>query len=182
MPPKPKSTQQNKPAQPKPTSERITLKGEKKPRVVYVGPRGGKYLKKDGEFVALTSMPKSGKKAQKGGNGDLAQIRNGNGPIKIPQEKIKIEKTQIISFIVTQDNTEVEYRFLNGHNTETRDLYVIYSGVACNTYQQCYWIELSKYPEDNFYYVEKAAFHDGVLLDDYRKVFPLPTWQEIFKK
>lgn len=58
---KPKSTQ------PKPTSERITLKGEKKARIIYVGPRGGKYVKKDGAFVSLKSMPmpKSGKKAQK---------------------------------------------------------------------------------------------------------------------
>lgn len=35
------------------TSERIKLPGDKKARVVYVGPRGGKYIKVKGEYVSL---------------------------------------------------------------------------------------------------------------------------------
>lgn len=49
--------------EPKATSERITLKGEKRARVVYVGTRGGKYLKKDGKFVSFQHS----KKKQTGG-------------------------------------------------------------------------------------------------------------------
>lgn len=55
---------------PKASAERITLTGEKRARVVYVGARGGKYLRMDGKYVSVKSLPKSGKKLarqQKGG-------------------------------------------------------------------------------------------------------------------
>ena len=67
MPEKIKSITEPKKA----TSERMTLPGETRARVVYVGSNGGKYVKKDGKYVALKSLlPESGKKSrriQKGG-------------------------------------------------------------------------------------------------------------------
>lgn len=38
---------------PHPTNERITLPGETKPRIVHVGPKGGKYVKKKNGFMPI---------------------------------------------------------------------------------------------------------------------------------
>jgi len=46
-----KSAAKSKSAAPKPSAERVLVKGRK--RVVYVGPKGGKYIKSKGEFVRL---------------------------------------------------------------------------------------------------------------------------------
>lgn len=40
----------------KPIQERIMLKNEKRSRVVYEGPRGGKYIKKNGTYVRLSTL------------------------------------------------------------------------------------------------------------------------------
>lgn len=67
MPEKKSTTQE-----PKASTERITLQGEKKVRVVYVGARGGKYVRKDGKFVSLKSLPKkSGKRTTQKAGGFL---------------------------------------------------------------------------------------------------------------
>lgn len=60
----------SKQAPPKATSERITLKGEKKSRVVYVGPRGGKYIFKNKGFVPLKKQSKVPTQVQRGGLSD----------------------------------------------------------------------------------------------------------------
>jgi len=40
-----------KPKGPQPSAERVVVKGQK--RIVYVGPKGGKYIKSKGEFVRI---------------------------------------------------------------------------------------------------------------------------------
>ena len=40
-------------AAPKPCKEKVTLPGKSKPTIVYLGTRGGKYVKVNGKFVSL---------------------------------------------------------------------------------------------------------------------------------
>lgn len=40
--------------------KKIKLPGEKKERTVYIGPKGGRYIKKGGEFVLLPKGMKGG--------------------------------------------------------------------------------------------------------------------------
>lgn len=54
-------------SQPKPTEQRVVLPGQKKECVVYVGSRGGKYVKKNGTFVNMKDVLKKTGKGHKGG-------------------------------------------------------------------------------------------------------------------
>ena len=62
--------------EPKSSTERVFLSGEKRMRVVYVGTRGGKYVKMDGKFVSLKSVKVAtdGKRKQKGGLETLTSV------------------------------------------------------------------------------------------------------------
>lgn len=55
------------------TTAKVTLPGEKRARAVYVGPRGGKYVKKDGRFVSLASCM-GGKNAKSGGGTTIEHV------------------------------------------------------------------------------------------------------------
>jgi len=82
----------------KPSEERIVIDGKKK--VVYVGPRGGRYVKKDGVFVSLRKM--------KGGNGDPTHYEilfNVPEPSDKNTYSTQIEKRRVV------DINDVTYTF-----------------------------------------------------------------------
>ena len=62
-PEQPKQTGGKPKSSPKASAKRIMING--KSRVVYIGTRGGEYIKASGEFVTVKSAVKSAKKAEK---------------------------------------------------------------------------------------------------------------------
>lgn len=109
------SQSKSKHAPPKATSERITLKGEKKSRVVYVGPRGGKYIKTQGKFVSIKQAPRK----QKGGYAEHIDYINLSN---LKTQNIQNFKFNVIRNITNAGQGTASGNFLSNFYTLTTEV------------------------------------------------------------
>jgi hypothetical protein len=57
------------------TAERVVLPGQKRASVVYVGAKGGKYVRKSGRYVALRDAMATGRRMVGGDNANVEGMR-----------------------------------------------------------------------------------------------------------